>query len=137
LQGTDFIMKKRILVIDDQPDFSHWLKRALESHGYYEVCEENDPLNAVEAARLFGPDLVILDVMMPQIEGSEVASRFQCDSLLADVPIVFLTALVGGREAPAGICLSGGRTFLPKSVPLPRLIACINQQTRELELAGA
>ena len=130
-------MKTRILVIDDQPDFSHWLKRALESHGYYEVCEENDPLSAVHTARLFGPDLVILDVMMPEIEGSEVASQLASDPLVADVPVLFLTALVGGREAPAGVCLSGGRRFLPKSVPLPKLMACINQQTRELELVGA
>ena len=130
-------MKTRILIIDDQPDFSHWLKRALESQGYYQVCEENDPLNAVETARTFGPDLIVLDVMMPQMDGSEVASQFEREPLLAGIPILFLTALVGGREAPAGVCLSGGRTFLPKTVPLPKLIACIDRQTRELEVLSA
>ena len=130
-------MKTRILIIDDQPDFSHWLKRALESQGYYEVCEENDPLDAVTAARAFGPDLIVLDVMMPQMDGSELALQFASDPLLAEIPILFLTALVGGREAPAGVCLSGGKRFLPKTVPLPKLIACIDQQTQKLEALSA
>ena len=123
-------MKTRILIIDDEADFSHWMKRNLEANGYFDVREENEPAQALAAAREFGPDVVLLDVMMPETEGSEVAARLQRDPFLRDVPVLFLTDLVSGREAPAGACSSGGRTFLPKSIPLAKLIACIDQRLR-------
>ena len=119
-------MKTRILIIDDEADFTHWMKRSLEARGHYEVVEENEPGRAVEMGREFGPDVVLLDVMMPELDGSEVAARLQRDPLLSGVPVLFLTALVSGREAPAG-CHSGGRTFLPKSIPLATLMRCIDQ----------
>src|SRR5579864_7549335 len=110
-------MQTRILIVDDQPDFSLWLKRNLEATGRYVVEEENDAAAVLASARRFWPDLIILDVMMPEMDGSEVAARLRLDRLLGEVPIVFLTNLVSRAEAPAGECNSGGQTFLPKSTP--------------------
>ena len=127
-------MLTRILIVDDQPDFSLWLKRHLEATGRFIVQEENDSLAAIKSAREFWPDLVILDVMMPHLDGSEVASRLREDRLLRDVPVLFLTALVSRREAPDGSFSSGGQTFLPKVTPISKLVQCITL-LRSAELA--
>lgn len=120
-------MKTRILLIDDEPDFSSMLKAHLESAGYFLVREENDETHALTTAREFGPDLILLDVMMPRLEGSEVAGMMRKDRQLRDTPILFLTALVSEAEAPSGSYTSGGHTFLPKSLSIARLIECIGQ----------
>jgi len=118
-------MKKRIFVIDDESDFTHLMKASLEADGYYHVGEENDAGSAVAAARVFDPDLILLDIMMPHLDGSEVAAHMRNDPVLREVPIVFMTALVGTTDAPAGSCSSGGHTFLPKYISTERLIDCI------------
>ncbi|HWE04989.1 MAG TPA: response regulator [Tepidisphaeraceae bacterium] len=120
-------MKTRILLVDDECEYSSMLKGRLEAAGYFDVREENNELLAVSAAREFAPDIVLLDVMMPHLEGSEVAARFRADRLLRDVPILFLTALVSEEDAPDGSCSSGGNTFLPKSLSIEKLMDCIAQ----------
>lgn len=121
-------MKTRILIVDDERWFTNLLKYSLETEGYYDVRQENDALQAVDVARVYGPDLVILDLMMPGLEGSELAAKFKDDPLLADVPVIFLTALVTPTDAPDGLCNRGGQTFLPKSVPVETLITCIEEK---------
>jgi len=95
-------MKKRILVVDDEPDFTSMLRLTLESHGYFEVREENDADRARAAVREFDPDVVLLDIMMPGMEGSEVAAALKADPVTRDVPVIFLTALVSQADAPTG-----------------------------------
>ena len=119
-------MKTRILIVDDEPEFTSLTRAHLETAGYFEVQEENDELSAVSAARQFAPDIILLDVMMPQLEGSEVASLLRADRQLRHVPILFLTALVSEDDAPGGAYTSGGNTFLPKQLPLPDLIDVIS-----------
>jgi CheY-like chemotaxis protein len=121
-------MKKRILVVDDEPEFTNMLRLSLESEGYYEVREENDAAHARAAAREFDPDVVLLDIMMPELEGSEVAAALKGDPVTRDVPVIFLTALVSQQDAPTGACSSGGHTFLPKNIRLDRLIHCIEDK---------
>jgi CheY-like chemotaxis protein len=121
-------MKKRILVIDDEQDFTYMLKLSLESMGYYRVGVENEPARALRAAREFAPDLIVLDIMMPGLDGSEVAARIRSDSSLRDVPVLFMTALVSHREARGGSCSSGGQTFLPKTLGTGKLIECIEEK---------
>lgn len=120
-------MKKRIFVIDDESDLTYMLKLSLESMGYYTVESENDPASAVRSARAFDPDLIVLDIMMPGMDGTEVAARMRQDPALRDVPILFMTALIATPEAPGGFFNSGGQTFVPKSMGTGRLIECIEQ----------
>lgn len=120
-------MKTRILLVDDEPEFSSMLRAHLESAGYFLVREENDEMQALTTAREFGPDLILLDVMMPRLEGSEVAAMVRLDRQLRDTPVLFLTALVSEADAPGGSYSSGGHTFLPKSLPIAKLIECITQ----------
>jgi CheY-like chemotaxis protein len=130
-------MNKRIVVVDDEPDFTSMLRLTLESHGYFEVREENDADRARAAAREFDPDVVLLDIMMPGMEGSEVAATLEADPVTRDVPVIFLTALVSQDDAPTGACSSGGHTFLPKDIRVEKLIRCIEDKIHQHEAAVA
>lgn len=121
-------MKARILVVDDEPGFTTLLKYALEGDGYYDVREENDSTRAVDTAREFDPDVVILDVMMPEVDGSDVAARLREDARFSRTPIIFLTALALGNEAMPGKSHRGGQTYLPKDTPMDKLIDCIEEK---------
>ena len=130
-------MKKRVLVVDDEPEFTNVLRLSLESHGYYEVREENDAEHARAAAREFDPDVVLLDIMMPEMEGNEVAAALKADPMTRDVPVIFLTALVSRDDAPMGSCSSGGHTFLPKDIRVEKLIRCIEDKISQHHAAAA
>ena len=99
----------RILIVDDNPRFSHSARLILQESGQYVVCEENDAASAVETARSFRPDLVLLDLVMPQLDGAEVAAQVESDWALHGVPIVFVTGLVTRDEARNGERIDGHR----------------------------
>jgi CheY-like chemotaxis protein len=83
--------KRRILIVDDEPAFIRLLKLNLERSGRYVVREENDSTRAYAAAVEFKPDLILLDMIMPSLHGTEVAFQIR-SSELRHTPIVFLTA---------------------------------------------
>jgi CheY-like chemotaxis protein len=101
--------KPRILIVDDNPRFSHNARLILQESGQYVVCEENDAASAVETARSFRPDLILLDLVMPQLDGAEVAAQVESDWALHGVPIVFVTGLVTRDEARNGQRIDGHR----------------------------
>jgi CheY-like chemotaxis protein len=117
--------KKRILVVDDQVRDTRLLKLYLEQTNDYVVREENDSKAALSAAEEFEPDLILLDVMMPAVDGGELAARFKASAKLKTVPIVFLTALITKEEVNAGDGLIAGMPFLAKPVVLPEVVACL------------
>src|SRR6185436_1332009 len=121
--------KKRILIIDDETSFTRMVKMNLEKTGEFEVREENRALNGLATARDFKPDLILLDVVMPGMDGGDVAQNIRNDRNLKGTPIVFLTATVSPREAGSGGLQSGGSLFLGKPVTVENLIQCIHQHT--------
>ena len=123
--------KKRILVVDDEPSITRLLKLNLEQTNDYVVRAENDSEMAVAAAEQFHPDLILLDVMMPGLDGGELASRFQANPKLKSVPIVFLTAAATKSEVYARGGKVGGLAFLAKPVELSAVLACLKQQLGE------
>jgi len=120
--------KKRILVVDDEPSITRLLKLNLEQTNDYVVRAENDSEKAIAAAEEFQPDLILLDVMMPGLDGGELASRFQDNPKLKRVPIVFLTAAATKAEIYARGGKVGGLPFLAKPVELSAVVACLKQQ---------
>src|SRR2546428_5639071 len=84
--------RTRILLVDNNRDFTRSAKLALERTGRYVVWEENDSTKAHQTAQNVQPDLILLDIAMPDIDGGEVAARIQSDPALHRIPIVFLTA---------------------------------------------
>ena len=116
---------KRILLVDDESSFTHLLKLALEKTGKFVVKEENDGTQAWLTARAFKPDMILLDIVMPKIDGGDVAAKIKSDPSFADVPIVFLTAIVSRRESTHGEI--GGFPFIAKPVSLDALIGSIEE----------
>jgi CheY-like chemotaxis protein len=93
--------KKKILIVDDERSFTGLLRVNLERTGRYETREENDSRKAVDAAREFQPDLVLLDVVMPHMDGGQVLAGIQGDKNLKDVPVIFLTATISKQGLDA------------------------------------
>ncbi|MGH7969471.1 MAG: response regulator, partial [Limisphaerales bacterium] len=80
--------KKRILVVDDEPSITRLLKLNLEATDQYVVRTENVAQTALASAEEFQPHLILLDVLMPEIDGGQLASQLQASPKLAGVPIV-------------------------------------------------
>ena len=121
--------KKKVLIIDDEVDFTKMVKLNLEETGKYEVKTENSGLQGVAAAKAFRPDVILLDIIMPDMEGSEVASHLRDDKDLKGIPIIFVTAALTREENITQGGVIGGHAFLAKPVGLDELISCIEGHT--------
>lgn len=121
-------MKKRILVVDDEPALTRMVKMNLERTGNYEVRTENQGTMAVAAVREFMPHLIFLDVMMPDLSGDEVSQQLREDPVLAGIKIVFMTAIVTKAETNEMVGTIGGNEFLAKPVKTEELIATIERE---------
>ena len=120
--------KSRILIIDDNPMATRMTRLTIERTGSYEVRELNDPAQALEVARDFKPDLLLLDVCMPDVEGSEVAETINNDPEFSDTPIIFLTCIVTPGEAGKnGRLVIGRHEYMAKPARPDKLIACIEE----------
>ena len=120
--------KKRILVVDDEVSFTRLLKLNLEQTDRYEVHVENTAVQALPAARRLKPDLILLDVMMPEMDGGTLAGRLREVASLEKVPIVFLTAAVKKEEVASRRGQIGGFPFMAKPVELAELLDCLKEQ---------
>jgi CheY-like chemotaxis protein len=117
----------RVLVVDDQKIHTTVIRMILEKTGGYTVCEMTDPLMAVETAREFNPDVIILDVNMPGKNGQEVALGLRNETPLQEIPIIFLS---GDYRSKAAVCRetsSGPSWFLPKPATGVQLLKAIQQ----------
>ncbi len=123
-------IKKKVLLIDDEKDFTRMVKINLEGEGDFEVRVENSGAQGLAAARTFKPDLVILDILMPEMEGSEVAAQLRSDELTRDIPIVFLTAVATKEEVKTNEGVIGGHPFIAKPVEIKELVGVIREYIR-------
>lgn len=115
---------KKILIVDDQADFTCSMKALLEEEGY-QVLTENSGGAALATARKFKPDLILLDILMPDKEGGAIAADLKKDPLLARVPIAFLTAMVSPEEAPK--VSTGNYPFISKFADIRELKGFIDK----------
>ena len=112
-------MRKKILVVDDDAELVELISFNLKQAGYSTGTASNG-LDAIKKARSLEPDLIVLDVMMPELDGFAVCEILRRDSATATLPILMLTALSSelGRVAGLG---SGASDFLTKPFS-PRLL---------------
>ncbi len=118
--------KRRILIVDDDRESTHLVKILLEKAGAYVVLEENEAPKAHQSARNFRPDVILLDIMMPETDGAEVAAQIEADPELQSTPIIFLTALLTKPETKSGLRIEGHRS-LAKPIDIPELIDRIEE----------
>jgi CheY-like chemotaxis protein len=105
-------MTPSVLIVDDHTSFRLTARLLLESEGYTVVGEAEDGVSAIRAARDLGPDLVLLDVQLPDIDGFDVASRLMDGE---DAPMIVLTSSRDGADFGPLIERSGARGFIPKA----------------------
>ena len=117
--------KKRILVIDNEPASTRLVRLTLERYDGFEVRELNDPTHALTTAGTFRPDLILLDVEMPLLDGGDVARRLKTVPGLQQVPVVFMTGLLTEGEG-AGPMYTGGSRVLAKPVTMTKLVGCVS-----------
>jgi CheY-like chemotaxis protein len=119
--------KIRVLLIDDDAALTRSLKLNLEDSSRYEVGVINHPGHVIEAALRNPPDVVVLDIMMPALDGVAVANAMLDTPALAHVPVIFLTALVRKSEENALRKHMPVRRYLGKPVTVQELEAAIRE----------
>ncbi|WP_103379978.1 response regulator transcription factor [Pseudonocardia dioxanivorans] len=123
----------RVLVVDDEATLSDLLGMALRYEGW-DVRTEADGASAVRAAREFRPDAVVLDVMLPDLDGLEVLRRMRADT--PDVPVLFLTAKDAVEDRVAGLT-AGGDDYVTKPFSLEELVARLRGLLRRSGMTAA
>jgi two-component system sensor histidine kinase/response regulator len=118
----------RILVVDDQPINVQLLKRKLERGGL-DVSTANNGLEALEQVRLHKPDLILLDLMMPDMDGIEVCQRLQASSDTRSIPVIFVTARTTKESKLEGLAV-GAVDYITKPIDLDETVARVQTQLR-------
>lgn len=119
--------KKKILIIDDEVNFTQMVKLSLAATGKYIVRIENKGSGGLAAAKEFKPDLILLDIMMPDIPGGDVVFQLNNDEETEEIPIVLLTAIVKAEEVEEHKGIMTGLPIIAKPVTVEELVDCIEK----------
>src|SRR5215831_19268475 len=122
---------KRILVIEDEPEMRRNIATLLRFQDYEAIAAENGRVG-VEAARRESPDLILCDVMMPELDGYGVLQELQTDAALTRIPFIFLTAKGERDDLRSGMNL-GADDYLTKPVANADLIRAVETRLRRSE----
>ena len=120
--------KKKILLVDDEQAFVTMVKLNLEETGDYDVKFETKGKRAMAVIKDFKPDMVFLDIIMPDLSGVDVFTEIKPYVEAHNIPVVFLTAIVNDKDVASKMGTIGGRTFLAKPITTEKLITCITEQ---------
>ena len=123
-------MATKILVVDDEKDIVEFIQYNLEKEGF-EVITAHNGNEALESIKE-KPDLIVLDVMMPGIDGYEVCEKIRLEDKYKSIPILFLTAKTREQDEIHGLEL-GADDYIPKPVSIQKLIARIKSNIRQSE----
>ncbi|GMU94760.1 MULTISPECIES: response regulator transcription factor [Ignavibacterium] len=121
----------KILLIDDEPDILEFLKYNLEQEGY-QVITGTDGQQALDKISE-NPDLIVLDIMMPKLDGFEVMERIRADKRYKDIPVIFLTAKAGEVNEIKGLEL-GAIDYIQKPISPKKLIARVKANLKKSDL---
>ena len=105
-------MAATILIVDDHPGFRAAARRLLEIEGYDVVGEAADGLSGIDAARLLRPDLILLDIQLPDVDGFEVCRRLSGD---VDAPAIVLTSSRDPSDYGSCLAQAAAAAFVPKA----------------------
>ncbi|MDD5409519.1 MAG: response regulator [Candidatus Omnitrophica bacterium] len=123
--------KKKILIIDDEENFCNLLRKNVEKTNEFEVYTATNGDDGINLIKQIRPDLILLDVIMPGLDGGDVVSLIRSDNSIKDTPIIFLTSLVRKNEVGSQASFTKGYALLAKTVTVGELIACIKENIRK------
>jgi CheY-like chemotaxis protein len=124
--------KTKVLVIDDEEDFCFFVRENLTALKSFDVVIANSGRRGLELARTESPDIILLDMVMPDMSGEEVWERLQETPLTGNVPVVFLTALATRAETGEKVYRKiGQHWFIAKPVRTRELAEAIEQMLAE------
>lgn len=118
--------KKKILVVDDEISFCKLLKMNLEKRGPFEVLTTSNPNDVMQLAKENRPDLILLDILMPEMDGMTVAANLKAGKDTEDIPIAFLTALADEEDVRDIKGKAGGNYIISKLGATDELIKSIS-----------
>ena len=113
--------KKKLLIVDDDQDLVDLIQDGFERDGRFDIRTANNGFDAGMGVKEFRPDLVILDVMLPDINGKEVCQRVRSDSTLDDVQIICISGMVEADKV-ADLKAAGANDFVQKPFAVEKLI---------------
>ncbi len=119
--------KTKVLKVDDEVSLTRLTKMNLEAEGSFEVQAVNKAKEALAAARAFQPDVILMDVMMPDGSGGDAANLIARDPLVGWTPVIFLTAAVRKQEVDAAGGKIGGQVYISKPVTAKELAVKLAQ----------
>lgn len=119
--------KKKILVVDDDTDFINLVKMNLEQTGKYDVRIEDKGGFALSAVMTFKPDLILLDIVMGDRDGYQVATEIRNSEFSKDIPIIYVTAIINKKEEKKLHDFLGGHPLLAKPITTERLVESIEE----------
>jgi len=119
--------KRKALIVDDDEELVELIRDALEADGRFEIRVVNNGFDAGMMVKEYHPDVIVLDVMLPDINGKEVCQRVRGDSALDDVKIVCISGMVE-QDKVDDLVASGANTFLQKPFEVDRLIDIVCHQ---------
>ena len=124
-------MKKKILVVDDEEDILHFLELVLREKGYH-VATASSGHEALTRAQMEKPDLILLDIMMPQMDGWEVLKLLRVDDETSGIPVAMLSARTEAKDRVQGL-QEGAVDYICKPFSLQDLLAKIDAIFTEAE----
>ena len=131
---SDKSEKRRILVVDDERDITEMVAFNLQRNGYEVLTSDNGP-DALEVARREVPDLIVLDLMLPGLDGMEVTRRLKAEAKTARIPIIMLSAKGEETDVVVGLTL-GADDYVTKPFSMKILLARLGTVLRRSDAAA-
>nr|WP_293104330.1 response regulator [Okeania sp. SIO2F4] len=122
--NTNINNKSTILVIDDNPTNLSLAATSLEDGGF-NVLIASDSLNGIKRAKFAHPDLILLDILMPEIDGFETCRRLKTDAATQNIPVIFMTGLTNSEYKVKGFEV-GAVDYVTKPIQIEEVLARIN-----------
>ncbi len=128
-------MRKRVLIVDDEPHVATLVARNLTQSGY-ETATAPDGREALKLLDSWGPDLIVLDIMMPEIDGMEVIEILRGDPRTVELPVVILTAKSEDADIARGWA-AGAHCYITKPFSPEELVTVVNRILDTVSSGGA
>jgi two-component system, cell cycle response regulator DivK len=127
--SREFPMQKRILIVEDNELNMKLFNDLLEAHGYKTV-QTRSGVEAVELARLHKPDLILMDIQLPEVSGLQVTQTIKDDEVLRHIPVIAITAFAmkGDEEK---IKLGGCEAYLSKPISIVKFLETVRNYLHE------